>query len=33
MKASNLWEYGHEAEARAIIEGIRLAAPATRAPG
>ncbi|MEV5435923.1 SEC-C metal-binding domain-containing protein [Streptomyces sp. NPDC052682] len=27
LKASNLWEYGHEAEARAIIEGIRTAAP------
>jgi len=23
LKASNLWEYGHEAEARAIIDGIR----------
>ncbi|MET8827483.1 hypothetical protein ABZX40_22960 [Streptomyces sp. NPDC004610] len=27
LKASNLWEYGHEAEARAIIEGLRAAAP------
>ncbi|MEU9195729.1 SEC-C domain-containing protein [Streptomyces hundungensis] len=27
FKAANLWEYGHEAEARAIIEGIRAAAP------
>ncbi|MEV5382064.1 hypothetical protein [Streptomyces sp. NPDC052721] len=27
LKASNLWEYGHEAEARAIIEGIRATAP------
>ncbi|MDI3404408.1 hypothetical protein [Streptomyces cavernicola] len=27
LKASNLWEYGHEAEARAIIDGIRNAAP------
>ncbi|MEU3838951.1 SEC-C domain-containing protein [Streptomyces sp. NPDC028635] len=26
-KAANLWEYDHEAEARAIIEGIRVAAP------
>ncbi|WP_210591007.1 SEC-C domain-containing protein [Streptomyces sp. GESEQ-35] len=27
LKASNLWEYGHEAEARAIIEGVRTASP------
>ncbi|MDK0519674.1 SEC-C domain-containing protein [Streptomyces sp. ML-6] len=27
LNAANLWEYGHEAEARAIIEGIRAAAP------
>ncbi|MPY59161.1 hypothetical protein [Streptomyces spongiae] len=27
LKASNLWEYGHEAEARAIIDGLRTAAP------
>ncbi|WP_438293655.1 SEC-C metal-binding domain-containing protein [Streptomyces sp. HUAS TT7] len=27
FKAANLWEYGHEPEARAIIEGIRAAAP------
>ncbi|MER7190938.1 SEC-C metal-binding domain-containing protein [Streptomyces flaveolus] len=27
LKASNLWEYGHEAEARAIIEGVRTTAP------
>ncbi|MEU6808302.1 SEC-C domain-containing protein [Streptomyces sp. NPDC046831] len=27
LKASNLWEYDHEAEARAIIDGIRAAAP------
>ncbi|MEV0244189.1 SEC-C domain-containing protein [Streptomyces sp. NPDC050674] len=27
LKASNLWEYGHEAEARAIIEGVRAASP------
>lgn len=32
LKASNLWEYGHEAEARAIIEGIRAAAPRQPAP-
>ncbi|MFB8175158.1 hypothetical protein ACFC8N_03645 [Streptomyces sp. NPDC055966] len=32
LKASNLWEYGHEAEARAIIEGLRLAAPRDPAP-
>lgn len=29
LKAANLWEYGHEAEARAIIEGVRMAAPGT----
>lgn len=33
LKASNLWEYGHEAEARAIIDGVRAAAPGTRPPG
>jgi hypothetical protein len=27
LKASNLWEYGHEAEARAIIEGVRASSP------
>ncbi|MFD7708075.1 SEC-C domain-containing protein [Streptomyces sp. NPDC059786] len=27
LKAANLWEYGHEAEARAIIDGVRAAAP------
>ncbi|MFD0627081.1 SEC-C metal-binding domain-containing protein [Streptomyces sanglieri] len=27
LNAANLWEYGHEAEARAIIEGIRAAGP------
>jgi hypothetical protein len=27
LKAANLWEYGHEAEARAIIDGVRTAAP------
>ncbi|MFJ9115394.1 hypothetical protein ACIRJO_07575 [Streptomyces sp. NPDC102394] len=32
LKASNLWEYGHEAEARAIITGIRVAAPRDPAP-
>ncbi|GKQ37713.1 SEC-C domain-containing protein [Streptomyces sp. A012304] len=32
LKASNLWEYGHEAEARAIIDGIRGAAPRDPAP-
>ncbi|MET7490832.1 SEC-C domain-containing protein [Streptomyces sp900116325] len=32
LKASNLWEYGHEAEARAIIEGIRAAGPLEPAP-
>ncbi|WP_369216371.1 SEC-C domain-containing protein [Streptomyces flavofungini] len=32
LKASNLWEYGHEAEARAIIDGVRAAAPGDPAP-
>ncbi|MEU0675741.1 SEC-C domain-containing protein [Streptomyces sp. NPDC006172] len=32
LKASNLWEYGHEAEARAIIDGIRATAPRNAAP-
>ncbi|WP_128378663.1 SEC-C domain-containing protein [Streptomyces cavernae] len=32
LKASNLWEYGHEAEARAIIEGVRAEAPRDPAP-
>ncbi|MFD9319631.1 hypothetical protein ACFWDQ_18435 [Streptomyces sp. NPDC060053] len=32
LKAANLWEYGHEAEARAIIDGIRAAAPRDPAP-
>ncbi|MEV6834219.1 hypothetical protein AB0N17_06815 [Streptomyces sp. NPDC051133] len=32
LKASNLWEYDHEAEARAIIDGIRLTAPRDPAP-
>ncbi|MEU0691285.1 SEC-C domain-containing protein [Streptomyces uncialis] len=32
LKAANLWEYGHEAEARAIIDGVRAAAPPHPAP-
>ncbi|WP_306324850.1 SEC-C domain-containing protein [Streptomyces venezuelae] len=32
LKAANLWEYGHEAEARAIIEGVRRARPSDAAP-
>ncbi|MFG3345578.1 SEC-C metal-binding domain-containing protein [Streptomyces sp. NPDC048018] len=32
LKAANLWEYGHEAEARAIIEGVRQARPEEPAP-
>ncbi|MCS0634638.1 SEC-C domain-containing protein [Streptomyces sp. LP05-1] len=28
LKAANLWEYGHEAEARAILDGIRALPPA-----
>ncbi|WP_185032141.1 SEC-C metal-binding domain-containing protein [Streptomyces candidus] len=32
LKAANLWEFGHEAEARAIIDGIRAAAPRTAQP-
>ena len=32
LKASNLWEYDHEAEARAIIDGIRTTAPRDPAP-
>jgi hypothetical protein len=31
LMAANLWEYGHEAEARAIIAGLRAAAPADAA--
>ncbi|WP_228977091.1 SEC-C domain-containing protein [Streptomyces sp. DH12] len=27
LKAANLWEYGHEAEARAIIAGLRATTP------
>ncbi|MGW5657651.1 hypothetical protein [Streptomyces humi] len=32
LKASNLWEYDHEAEARAIIDGVRATAPRDPAP-
>ncbi|MFE5509299.1 SEC-C metal-binding domain-containing protein [Streptomyces sp. NPDC056529] len=32
LKAANLWEYGHEAEARAIIEGLRRTRPSDAAP-
>lgn len=32
LQAANLWEYGHEAEARALIQGIRAAAPVDPAP-
>ncbi|MER6910639.1 SEC-C domain-containing protein [Streptomyces sp. NPDC000594] len=32
LQAANLWEYGHEAEARALIAGIRAAGPADPAP-
>ncbi|WP_445401351.1 SEC-C metal-binding domain-containing protein [Streptomyces sp. LE64] len=32
LKAANLWEYGHEAEARAVIDGVRAAAPRTPEP-
>ncbi|MZD06378.1 hypothetical protein GTW43_14920 [Streptomyces sp. SID5785] len=32
LKAANLWEYGHEAEARAIITGLRATAPRDPAP-
>ncbi|MFG2295360.1 hypothetical protein [Streptomyces sp. NPDC048603] len=32
LQAANLWEYGHEAEARALISGIRAAAPTDPAP-
>ncbi|MCW7946554.1 preprotein translocase subunit SecA [Streptomyces hygroscopicus] len=32
LKASNLWEYDHEAEARAIIDGVRAASPRQAAP-
>ncbi|MFF7181705.1 SEC-C metal-binding domain-containing protein [Streptomyces sp. NPDC008121] len=32
LKAANLWEYGHEAEARAVIEGVRTSAPEDAEP-
>ncbi|MET9498861.1 hypothetical protein [Streptomyces sp. NPDC006552] len=32
LKAANLWEYGHEAEAQAIITGLRASAPRSPAP-
>ncbi|MFC8505396.1 SEC-C metal-binding domain-containing protein [Streptomyces sp. NPDC057411] len=32
LKAANLWEYGHEAEALAIIEGVRRERPADPEP-
>ncbi|MFF5705467.1 SEC-C metal-binding domain-containing protein [Streptomyces sp. NPDC012794] len=32
LQAANLWEYGHEAEARALISGIRAAGPTDPAP-
>jgi SEC-C motif len=32
LKAAHLWEYGHEAEARAVIDGVRLANPTDPAP-
>jgi hypothetical protein len=32
LQAANLWEYGHEAEARAIINGIRISSPQTPTP-
>ncbi|WP_406494428.1 SEC-C domain-containing protein [Streptomyces sp. NBC_00846] len=32
LNAANLWEYGHEAEARAILDGIRAAGPLDPAP-
>ncbi|MEU9972443.1 hypothetical protein [Streptomyces sp. NPDC051014] len=32
LKAANLWEYDHEAEARAIIDGVRTTAPRDPAP-
>ncbi|MGA5419550.1 SEC-C metal-binding domain-containing protein [Streptomyces lavendulocolor] len=31
LKAANLWEYGHEAEARVIIDGIRATPPSDAA--
>ncbi|MFF6777782.1 SEC-C metal-binding domain-containing protein [Streptomyces sp. NPDC012637] len=32
LKAANLWEYGHEAEARTIIDGVRRARPEEPGP-
>ncbi|MCX4550907.1 SEC-C metal-binding domain-containing protein [Streptomyces sp. NBC_01387] len=32
LHAANLWEYGHEAEARAMIDGIRASTPQDPAP-
>ncbi|MCY0934755.1 SEC-C domain-containing protein [Streptomyces sp. H34-S4] len=32
LQAANLWEYGHEPEARALIQGIRASAPKDPAP-
>ncbi|WP_327297417.1 MULTISPECIES: SEC-C domain-containing protein [unclassified Streptomyces] len=32
LQAANLWEYGHEAEARAMIDGIRASTPQDPAP-
>lgn len=32
LQAANLWEYGHEPEARALISGIRAASPMDPAP-
>ncbi|MEU5161038.1 SEC-C metal-binding domain-containing protein [Streptomyces sp. NPDC020875] len=32
LQAANLWEYGHEAEARTLIAGVRAASPADPAP-
>ncbi|MET9884867.1 SEC-C domain-containing protein [Streptomyces sp. NPDC006430] len=32
FQAANLWEYGHEAEARTLIQGIRAASPVDPAP-
>lgn len=32
LQAANLWEYGHDAEARVIIDGLRAAEPLDPAP-
>lgn len=32
LHAANLWEYGHEAEARAMINGVRASSPQDPAP-